>query len=61
MPTVDTEIASIEEKLCDPAIFQDHEAVQRLQVELDQLKATQDDLSNEWLELQELLEEIASN
>lgn len=58
IPTVDAEIATIEEKLCDPEIFQDHEAVQQLQVELDQLKEKQDDLSNEWLELQEQLEEI---
>lgn len=59
IPTVDAEIATIEEKLCDPEIFQDHEAVQQLQIELDQLKEKQDDLSNEWLELQEQLEEIA--
>lgn len=59
IPTVDVEIATIEEKLCDPEIFQDHEAVQQLQRELDQLKEKQDDLSNEWLELQEQLEEIA--
>ena len=60
IPLVDTEIASIEEKLCDPVIFQDHEAVQQLQKELDQLKEKQDNLSNEWLELQEQLEEIVS-
>ncbi|WP_277585079.1 ABC-F family ATP-binding cassette domain-containing protein [Psychrobacillus antarcticus] len=59
IPTVDVEIATIEEKLCDPEIFQDHEAVQQLQRELDELKEKQDDLSNEWLELQEQLEEIA--
>lgn len=59
IPTVDAEIATIEEKLCDPEIFQDHEAVQQLQRELDELKEKQDDLSNEWLELQEQLEEIA--
>ncbi|QUG43063.1 ABC-F family ATP-binding cassette domain-containing protein [Psychrobacillus sp. INOP01] len=59
IPTVDAEIASIEEKLCDPEIFQDHEAVQRLQRNLDELKEKQDELSNEWLELQEQLEEIA--
>lgn len=58
IPTVDAEIVIIEEKLCDPEIFQDHEAVQQLQRELDQLKEKQDDLSNEWLELQEHLEEI---
>ncbi|MDF2065519.1 ABC-F family ATP-binding cassette domain-containing protein [Bacillus sp. Cr_A10] len=58
IPLVDTEIASIEEKLCDPAIFQDHEAVQQLQKELDEWKEKQDNLSNEWLELQEQLEEI---
>jgi ATP-binding cassette subfamily F protein 3 len=61
IPVVDLEIASIEEKLCDPEIFQDHEAVQKLQLELDSLKAKQDDLSNEWLDLQEQLEEIAPN
>lgn len=59
IPIVDGEIATIEEKLCDPEIFQDHEAVQQLQRELDDLKEKQDDLSNEWLELQEQLEEIA--
>ena len=58
---VDADIASIEEKLCDPIIFQDHEAVQKLQQELDALKEKQDDLSSEWLELQEQLEEIAQN
>ena len=58
IPTVDAKIATIEEKLCEPEIFQDHEAVQQLQSELDQLKEKQDDLSNEWLELQEQLEEI---
>ncbi|MFJ7827837.1 ABC-F family ATP-binding cassette domain-containing protein [Psychrobacillus sp. NPDC096623] len=58
IPTIDAEIATIEEKLCDPAIFQDHEAVQQLQRELDEWKEKQDDLSNEWLELQEQLEEI---
>ncbi|WP_391204580.1 ABC-F family ATP-binding cassette domain-containing protein [Psychrobacillus sp. L4] len=61
IPKVDLEIASIEEKLCDPAIFQDHEVVQQLQLELDGLKVKQDGLSNEWLELQEQLEEIAPN
>jgi ATP-binding cassette subfamily F protein 3 len=61
IPVVDLEVASIEEKLCDPEIFQDHEAVQKLQLELDSLKAKQDELSNEWLDLQEQLEEIAPN
>ena len=61
IPTVDAEIASIEEKLCDPEIFQDHEAVQQLQLSLDELQTKQDNLSNEWLELQEQLEEIAGN
>lgn len=61
IPVIDLEIASIEEKLCDPVVFQDHEAVQKLQLELDNLKAKQDDLSNEWLDLQEQLEELATN
>lgn len=60
IPAVDAEIATIEEKLCDPEIFQDHEAVQQLQSELDQLKEKQDDLSDDWLKLQEQLEEITS-
>lgn len=60
MPTVDAEITIIEEKLCEPEIFQDHEAVQQLQIELDQLNEKQDNLSNEWLELQEQLEEIVT-
>lgn len=60
IPSIDAEITTIEEKLCDPAIFQDHEAVQQLQRELDEWKEKQDDLSNEWLELQEQLEEIAT-
>ncbi|MCM3359051.1 ABC-F family ATP-binding cassette domain-containing protein [Psychrobacillus sp. MER TA 171] len=55
---IDSEIALIEEKLCDPEVFQDHEAVQKLQSELDNLKVKQDTISNEWLELQEQLEEI---
>lgn len=58
IPSIDSEIASIEKKLCDPEIFQDHEAVQKLQGELDILKVKQDTISNEWLELQEQLEEI---
>ncbi|MER2262055.1 MAG: ATP-binding cassette domain-containing protein, partial [Psychrobacillus sp.] len=58
IPLIDTQIASIEEKLCDPEIFQDHEAVQKLQIELDLLKDQQDTISNEWLVLQEQLEEI---
>ncbi|NME06751.1 ABC-F family ATP-binding cassette domain-containing protein [Psychrobacillus sp. BL-248-WT-3] len=58
IPAIDSEIALIEEKLCDPEVFQDHEAVQKLQSELDNLKVKQDTISNEWLELQEQLEEI---
>lgn len=58
IPAIDSEIALIEEKLCDPEVFQDHEAVQKLQSELDNLKGKQDTISNEWLELQEQLEEI---
>ncbi|MEK4520655.1 ABC-F family ATP-binding cassette domain-containing protein [Psychrobacillus sp. FSL W7-1493] len=58
IPAIDSEIALIEEKLCDPEVFQDHEAVQKLQSELDTLKDKQDTISNEWLELQEQLEDI---
>jgi len=61
MPQIDQAIALIEEKLCDPEIFQNHEAVQKLQTELEQLKEEQDNLSNSWLELQEQLEEISAS
>ncbi len=60
MPEIDDAIAAIEAKLCDPEIFQNHEAVLKLQAELEQLKEEQEELSNTWLELQEQLEELST-
>ncbi len=53
----DLQIKTIEEKLCDPEIFQNHEKVLELQNELDHLKEQHEEFELEWLELNEQLEE----
>ena len=54
----DNQIKEIEEKLCDPEIFQDHEKVMVLQTELDKIKAQHEESELEWIELIEQLEEF---
>jgi ATP-binding cassette subfamily F protein 3 len=54
----DCQIKKIEEQLCDPKIFQDHERVMVLQTELDTLKEQHEEVELEWLELNEQLEEF---
>ncbi|MGX9136223.1 ABC-F family ATP-binding cassette domain-containing protein [Rummeliibacillus sp. JY-2-4R] len=54
----DYQIKGIEEKLCDPEIFQNHEKVLELQNELDHLKDQHEEVEMEWLELNEQLEEF---
>ncbi|MFJ8264210.1 ABC-F family ATP-binding cassette domain-containing protein [Rummeliibacillus sp. NPDC094406] len=54
----DNQIKEIEEKLCDPAIFQDHEKVIVLQTELDRIKEQREEIEFEWIELNEQLEEL---
>lgn len=60
METLDEEIAAIEEQLCEPDIFQDHERVMPLQSRLEELKQSHEENMAEWLELQEQLEEMNS-
>lgn len=58
METLDTKIAEIEELLCQPEVFQDHEQVLPLQSQLEELKAVHEEKMEEWLELQEKIEQI---
>ncbi len=60
MESLDEEIAAIEEQLCEPDIFQDHERVMPLQTRLEELKHSHEATMAEWLELQEQLEELNS-
>ncbi|WKA55344.1 ABC-F family ATP-binding cassette domain-containing protein [Planococcus shixiaomingii] len=55
---LDEQIAEIEELLCQPEIFQDHEQVLPLQSQLEQLKAAHEEKMDEWLELQEKIEQV---
>jgi len=56
LETIDGHIKSVEEKLCDPAIFQDHEQLMALQKQLDAHKEEQENFMSEWMELEEELE-----
>lgn len=60
MSTLSEQISLMEEKLCDPEIFKDHEQVMKYQTELDSIKAEHDELELHWLELNEELEIIIS-
>ncbi|RUL51792.1 ABC transporter ATP-binding protein [Lysinibacillus antri] len=60
MSVLSERITIIEEQLCDPNIFRDHEKVMELQKELDTVKTNHDELEMEWLELNEELEDILS-
>jgi len=56
LQTIEGNISTVEEKLCDPAIFQDHEQLLALQKELEAFKEEQEVLMMEWMELEEELE-----
>lgn len=58
LQTIEGKIQLVEEKLCDPAIFQDHEQLLSLQKELDSVKQEQDIYMTEWVELEEELENL---
>lgn len=60
MHTLEAEIAKLEEQLCDPEIFPDHEKVMTLQSALEEVKMQHETLEMEWLELHEELESIIS-
>ena len=53
---IEENINAVEEKLCDPAIFQDHEQLVVLQKELESYKEEQEVVMTEWMELEEELE-----
>lgn len=52
----DTKIAQLEEQLCDPDIFTNHEKALVIQTELDTTKQAHEALELQWLELNEELE-----
>jgi len=58
MQETTTIIDRLEEALCDPAIFTDHEKIAQLQGELATAKEKHELLELEWLELNEELEHI---
>lgn len=58
MADLSEQIVVIEEKLCDPEFFKDHEKVMQLQTELDSAKSEHDDIEIQWLELNEELESL---
>jgi len=58
MQQVNLEIARLEEALCDPEIFTDHEKITQLQEELSTAKEQYEVFEMEWLELSEELENI---
>ncbi|ETP66933.1 multidrug ABC transporter ATP-binding protein [Planococcus glaciei CHR43] len=60
MEQLDQQIAEVEELLCQPEIFQDHEKVLPLQSQLDELKEAHEEKMLFWLELQERLEKVHS-
>lgn len=60
MEQLDQQIAEVEELLCQPEIFQDHEKVLPLQSQLDELKEAHEEKMLFWLELQEKLEKVHS-
>lgn len=60
MAVLDEQIKSVEEELCDPDVFRNHEKVLQLQSNLDSVKSEHNELELEWLELNEELENILS-
>jgi ATP-binding cassette subfamily F protein 3 len=46
-------IAAIEEELCIPDVFEDHEKVMKLNEEMDDLRHQTETLMEEWEQLQE--------
>lgn len=58
MAAFDEQIAALEEQLCDPTIFSDHEKAFEVQTELDAVKENHEMLEMEWLELSEELENL---
>ena len=51
--TAENRMAELEEELCLPEVFEDHEKVMKLNEEMDQLRQKAEMLMEEWEELQE--------
>ena len=58
MDSLQTTIQTLEEQLCDPTIFSNHEKALSLQTELDVAKEEHDELEMDWLSLNEQLEQL---
>ncbi|WPK13568.1 ABC-F family ATP-binding cassette domain-containing protein [Lysinibacillus louembei] len=58
MVALDAQISALEEQLCDPAIFSDHEKALKIQNELDAAKSAHETFEMEWLELSEEVENL---
>lgn len=58
MTALNEQIAVLEEQLCNPAIFSDHEKALNIQNELDTVKSAHEIFEMEWLELSEELENL---
>jgi ATP-binding cassette, subfamily F, member 3 len=58
MASFDETIALLEEQLCDPNIFSDHEKTLAIQSELTHAKENHEALELEWLELNEELDQL---
>lgn len=58
MAALDAQITALEEQLCDPVIFSDHEKALKIQNELDAAKSAHETFEMEWLELSEEVENL---
>ena len=58
MATFDDAIAELEEQLCDPEVFSNHEKAFAVQSNLDTQKEQREEIEMQWLELSEELEQF---
>ncbi len=58
MEVLETNIQELEELLCLPEIFQDHEKVQDIQIKLEDNKHKLDSMLEEWTELEDELKQV---
>ncbi|OCS82456.1 ABC-F family ATP-binding cassette domain-containing protein [Caryophanon tenue] len=58
MATFDDTIAELEEQLCDPEVFSNHEKAFAVQSNLDTQKEQREEIEMQWLELSEELEQF---
>lgn len=58
MSELETTIAKLEEELCDPDVFSNHEKALIIQTQLDEEKVKHEEYELQWLALQEELEQL---